>query len=176
MVLYRFFFVSLPIVLHGMCKPAFGMKTSRLPWWTQILNIPHTHVYIYICINIYIYNPKLDSTLSLTERFAVTDYLCQYQVAPGHDWQMHLSPSTRYGRLANGFLVGFKPHAGFSFPTTLMSFPWQGYQWIQRVQKSEAHHDHHLTYPIDQIWLNSTSHSGFGLILWNFVHWESYHW
>ena len=30
---------------------------------------------------------------------------------------MHLSPSTRYGRLANGFLVGFKPHAGFSFPT-----------------------------------------------------------
>ena len=43
--------------------------------------------------------------------------LCQYQVAPGHVWQMHLSPSTRYGRLANGFLVGFKPHAGFSFPT-----------------------------------------------------------
>ena len=32
-VLYGFvsFFVSLAIVLHGMCKPAFDMKTSRLP-------------------------------------------------------------------------------------------------------------------------------------------------
>ena len=32
-----------------MCNPAFGMNTSRLPSWTQILNIPHIYyIYIYI--------------------------------------------------------------------------------------------------------------------------------
>ena len=123
-------------VLYGFvsffCEPphCFAWHVQTGIWHedfkTTMMNANFEHP-SYTCI--YIYNPKLDSTLSLTERFAVTDYLCQYQVAPGHDWQMHLSPSTRYGRLANGFLVGFKPHAGFSFPTTLMSFPWQGYQF-----------------------------------------------
>ena len=176
MVLYRFFLWASPLFCMACANRHLAWRLQdyhdERKFWTSLI-----HMYIYINIHIYIYT--IPSSIQHCPSQKDLQSLIIYVSIRLHQDTIGKCTCRRPQGMAgwpmDSWLVLSHTLVSAS-PPPVISFPWQGYQWIQRVQKSEAHHDHHLTYPIDQIWLDSTSHSGFGLILWNFVHWESYHW